>query len=85
MTDVKTEIRTSSHTWCQDPRCLDDPLVKAVTARVVDVSATPEGNAEFAQLEEAYGVSGLEGDVEEEGDKHAAPSATTSAAPRSRL
>merc|ERR1719502_1659417 len=50
MTDVKTEIRTSSHTWCQDPQCLGDPLVQGVMARVADVSLTPEQNAEFAQL-----------------------------------
>lgn len=50
MTDVKTEIRTSSHTWCQDAACLADPMVKRVMARVADVSGTPEDNAEFAQL-----------------------------------
>tara|TARA_B110001452_G_scaffold37928_1_gene29013 strand:+ start:205 stop:1134 length:930 start_codon:yes stop_codon:yes gene_type:complete len=50
MTDVKTEIRTSSHTWCQDPKCLADPLVQGVVARVADVTQTPEANGEFAQL-----------------------------------
>mmetsp|Transcript_24267 Transcript_24267/g.76914 ORF Transcript_24267/g.76914 Transcript_24267/m.76914 type:complete len:317 (-) Transcript_24267:199-1149(-) len=50
MTDVKTEIRTSSHTWCQEAECLDDPLVQRVTARVSDVTRTPEANGEFAQL-----------------------------------
>ena len=50
MTDVKTEIRTSSHTWCQEAECLDDPLVQRVTARVSDVTRTPPANGEFAQL-----------------------------------
>lgn len=50
MTDVKTEIRTSSHTWCQEAECLDDPLVQRVTARVSDVTRTPLANGEFAQL-----------------------------------
>ena len=50
MTDVKTEIRTSSHTWCQDANCLSDPKVKAVVARVSDVTQTPQANGEFAQL-----------------------------------
>merc|ERR1719382_1059927 len=50
MTDVKTEIRTSSHTWCQDTKCLSDPVVQGVVARVADVTQTPETNGEFAQL-----------------------------------
>ena len=50
MTDVKTEIRTSSHTWCQEAACLRDPLVQGVVSRVGDVSQTPPTNGEFAQL-----------------------------------
>ena len=50
MTDVKTEIRTSSHTWCQEAACLTDPAVQRVIARVSDVTQTPEANGEFAQL-----------------------------------
>jgi len=50
MTDVKTEIRTSSHTWCQTAECLADPLVKSVVTRVSAVTQTPEENGEFAQL-----------------------------------
>jgi len=50
MTDVKTEIRTSSHTWCQERACLSDPDVQRVIARVHDVTQTPEANGEFAQL-----------------------------------
>ena len=50
MTDVKTEIRTSSHTWCQESACLNDPTVQGVIARVHDVTLTPATNAEFAQL-----------------------------------
>jgi hypothetical protein len=50
MTDVKTEIRTSRHTWCQERSCLNDPLVQAVQQRVSDVTQTPVANAEFAQL-----------------------------------
>ena len=50
MTDVKTEIRTSSHTWCQESPCIDDPLVQGVLSRISDVSRTPEVNGEFAQL-----------------------------------
>jgi len=50
MTDVKTEIRTSSHTWCQEAACLQDPIVQRVVARVGDVTQTPEANGEYAQL-----------------------------------
>mmetsp|Transcript_18408 Transcript_18408/g.42360 ORF Transcript_18408/g.42360 Transcript_18408/m.42360 type:complete len:385 (-) Transcript_18408:361-1515(-) len=50
MADVPTEIRTSSHGWCQHQACLDDPEVQRVTARVADVTQTPTENAEFAQL-----------------------------------
>jgi len=50
MTDVKTEIRTSRHTWCQERGCLGDPLVQAVQNRVSDVTRTPVANGEFAQL-----------------------------------
>ena len=50
MGDVKTEIRTSSHGWCQHPACLNDPDVQRVVARVSDVTQTPSANAEFAQL-----------------------------------
>jgi len=50
MTDVKTEIRTSQHTWCQERNCLEDPIVQAVQERVSDVTRTPVANGEFAQL-----------------------------------
>ena len=50
MGDVKTEIRTSSHGWCQHDECLSDPNVQRVTKRVADITQTPETNAEFAQL-----------------------------------
>ena len=50
MGDVKTEIRTSSHGWCQHPACLNDPDVQRVVARVSDITQTPATNAEFAQL-----------------------------------
>lgn len=50
MTDVKTEIRTSRHTWCQEADCLADPLVHAVQDRLSDVTRTPVENGEFAQL-----------------------------------
>lgn len=50
MGDVKTEIRTSSHGWCQHPACLNDPDVQRVVARVSDLTQTPATNAEFAQL-----------------------------------
>lgn len=50
MGDVSTEIRTSSHGWCQHPACLNDPDVQRVVARVSDVTQTPATNAEFAQL-----------------------------------
>ena len=50
MGDVKTEIRTSSHGWCQHDACINDPHVKAVTERVADLTQTPPENAEFAQL-----------------------------------
>ena len=29
MGDLATEIRTSSHGWCNHPECLNDPQVKA--------------------------------------------------------
>jgi hypothetical protein len=48
--DVKTEIRTSSHGWCQHAECLNDPEVRRVIQRVSDVTQTPEANAEYAQL-----------------------------------
>jgi len=50
MGDVKTEIRTSSHGWCQHHECLQDPEVRRVIKRVADVTLTPENNAEYAQL-----------------------------------
>jgi len=50
MTDVKTEIRTSSHTWCQQAACINDPIVQGVIKRVSEVTRTPEANGEFAQL-----------------------------------
>ena len=50
MGDVKTEIRTSSHGWCQHAECLQDPDVRRVIERVSNVTQTPETNAEFAQL-----------------------------------
>jgi len=50
MGDVKTEIRTSAHGWCQHRECLDDPHVQAVQRRVADLTQTPLGNAEYAQL-----------------------------------
>jgi len=48
--DVVTEIRTSSHGWCQHAACLSDPEVQRVVERVSDVTQTPSTNAEFAQL-----------------------------------
>mmetsp|Transcript_39098 Transcript_39098/g.126418 ORF Transcript_39098/g.126418 Transcript_39098/m.126418 type:complete len:378 (-) Transcript_39098:152-1285(-) len=48
--DVKTEIRTSAHGWCQHDACINDPLVQQVTRRVADITQTPTTNAEFAQL-----------------------------------
>ena len=48
--DVRTEIRTSSQAWCNEARCLDDPLVDAVQARVSDVTQTPASYGEYAQL-----------------------------------
>ena len=50
MGDVKTEIRTSQHGWCQHHECLQDPEVRRVIDRVSDVTQTPQTNAEFAQL-----------------------------------
>ena len=50
MTDVKTEIRTSSHTWCQDSTCLADKQVQAIVSRVQDVTQVPSTNGEYAQL-----------------------------------
>ena len=50
MGDVATEIRTSSHGWCNTPACLADRRVQDVVARVSDITQTPETNAEFAQL-----------------------------------
>jgi len=50
MGDLATEIRTSSHGWCNHPECLNDPQVQSVVRRVADVTRTPETNAEFAQL-----------------------------------
>ena len=50
MGDVATEIRTSSHGWCQHPACLNDPEVQRVVDRVADITQTPPENAEYAQL-----------------------------------
>ena len=50
MGDVATEIRTSSHGWCQHPACLNDPEVQRVVGRVADITQTPPENAEYAQL-----------------------------------
>jgi len=50
MGDLATEIRTSSHGWCNQADCLNDPAVQSVVRRVSDITRTPETNAEFAQL-----------------------------------
>lgn len=50
MAEVQTDIRTSSHGWCQHAACLNDPRVQNVVARVSDITQTPSTNAEFAQL-----------------------------------
>jgi len=50
MGEVKTEIRTSSHGWCQHEACLRDPRVERATARVANVTRTGEEHFEFAQL-----------------------------------
>ena len=50
MGDAPTEIRTSSHGWCQHPECLNDPLVQNVVTRVSNITQTPSTNAEYAQL-----------------------------------
>ena len=39
--DVQTEIRTSSHGWCQHPACLNDSHVQRVVARVANITQTP--------------------------------------------
>merc|ERR1719460_3414789 len=41
MGDVATEIRTSSHGWCQHPACLNDPEVQTVVARVANITQVP--------------------------------------------
>lgn len=48
--EVASPIRTSAHAWCQSAACLSDPRVRAVSARVANVTRTAEANAEYAML-----------------------------------
>jgi len=47
---LKSEIRTSYTTWCDNATCLEDPLVARVMARVADVTQVPTNHSEFIQL-----------------------------------
>ena len=44
MGDLATEIRTSSHGWCNHPECLNDPQVQSVVRRMADPTPTPNPN-----------------------------------------
>jgi len=45
-----SESRTSHNTWCQDPSCYQDPLVKPVIDRIAEVTKTSVKNSEYLQL-----------------------------------
>jgi hypothetical protein len=48
--DQLSEVRTSWQCWCSAPSCLNDPAVRAVTARVSHLLNIPEPHAEYAQI-----------------------------------
>eukprot|EP00804_Cyclotella_cryptica_P017815 CCRYP_001224-RC/>CCRYP_001224-RC protein AED:0.17 eAED:0.17 QI:97/1/1/1/1/1/4/304/518 len=45
-----SDSRTSHNTWCQEPSCYDDPLVKPVIDRIANVTKTEVRNSEYLQL-----------------------------------
>lgn len=45
-----SDSRTSHNTWCQEPSCYDDPLVKPVVERIANVTKTEVRNSEYLQL-----------------------------------
>ncbi len=48
--DMVSPVRTSTQAWCNQPACLDDPLVRGVHERVVGVTGVPIDNAEYFQV-----------------------------------
>jgi prolyl 4-hydroxylase len=44
-----TDRRTSKNTWCREG-CMEDPLARAVTERIVNVTGIPDANAEYLQM-----------------------------------
>ena len=47
---ITTPLRTSSNAWCNARSCLEDPQVKLITERIVNVTGITEPNMEYAQL-----------------------------------
>lgn len=47
---IKTSIRTSANTWCQEKTCTELPVVKKVTELISNITNVPETNFEYAQL-----------------------------------
>ena len=51
---LKSDIRTSWTTWCDQPACLEDPLVRRLYERVSNVTRVPPDNFEYMQLLRYY-------------------------------
>mmetsp|Transcript_29549 Transcript_29549/g.44770 ORF Transcript_29549/g.44770 Transcript_29549/m.44770 type:complete len:270 (-) Transcript_29549:30-839(-) len=47
--DAVLKVRTSSHAWCAN-ECYNDPIVKDLRQRIVDITGVPELNFESLQL-----------------------------------
>lgn len=45
-----SDSRTSHNTWCQEPSCFEDPLVKPVVERIANATRTGVQNSEYLQL-----------------------------------
>ena len=45
-----SDSRTSYNTWCQEPSCYEDPLVKPVIDRIANITKTEVRNSEYLQL-----------------------------------
>ena len=49
-TDVVSRSRTSTNAWCNEERCTQDPVVKAIQERMEQLTGIPTSNSESLQL-----------------------------------
>ena len=47
---VVTETRTSTNAWCQDPSCMEDPLIAPVLQRIATTTKSTIAHSEHLQL-----------------------------------